>query len=76
MRRVDRAVVDKWLDQNGPDGVSRLAVKSGVSASTIAKMRAGRVPVKASSRLAICRSIGVSEEVLFPAVGAEGNEAS
>ena len=76
MRRVERPVIDHWIEQNGPDGVSRLAVESGVSASTINKLRGGRAPVRASTRLAICRVLKVEEGLLFPLIGVSGGEAS
>ncbi len=80
MRRVVRAIIDNWIDRNGPDGVTQLAYKSGVSASTINKLRGGRTPTKASTRLAICRTIGVTENELFPpgestAIGSSEEEA-
>lgn len=76
MRRVVRPVIDQWIDKNGPDGISQLAYKSGVSASTIAKLRGGRVPTKASTRLAICRILEVSEDTLFPISNPSPNEPS
>jgi transcriptional regulator with XRE-family HTH domain len=66
-RRTNREILDEWLEKNGPDGVTQLAYKSGVSASTISKARFGiSVPKKPSTRNKICAVLGVSEDVLFP----------
>ena len=74
MRLVAREIINGWIDRNGPDGITQLAYKSGVSSSTISKLRGGRIPTKASTRLAICRAIGVSEDELFPVAATTGKE--
>lgn len=69
-RRTNREILDEWLERNGPDGISRLAIESGVSASTISKARFGiSVPKKLSTRNKICAVLGVSEDILFPLRG-------
>ena len=65
-RRVKRELIDQWVFENGPDGVAKLAVKSGVSSSLISKIRVGRVPVKPITKRALAKAMGVKEEDLFP----------
>lgn len=69
---VRRELIDVWVDRNGPDGLVKLAQKAGVSSSLMNKVRAGSVPKKASSRLAIARALDVCEDVVFPSVTADG----
>lgn len=66
-RRTNRQLLDEWLRRNGPDGVTKLAYESGVSASTISKARFGiSVPKKESTRNKICSVLDVTEDELFP----------
>lgn len=66
-RRVNRPLLDSWIEQNGPDGVSRLAVESKVSADTIKRSRAsGMAPKKLSTCLLISGVLGVNVDELFP----------
>ena len=74
-RRVAREHIDQWVGQNRPDGISKLAVKSQVSASHIQSIRRGLVPSKEVTRQLLCRAIGVSENDLFPPVAAGEEEA-
>lgn len=74
--RVERTHIDKWIDENGPDGLVKLAQKAGVSSSLMNKVRIGAVPKRAATRLSICGALNVSEEVLFPAVRAAKGKAS
>jgi len=67
-KRVHRQLIDTWVQENGPDGVSKLALKSGVSSSMISKVRVGRVPFKIITRRALAVAIGVEESALFPDV--------
>jgi len=76
MRTVRRSLIDEWVHDNGPDGVSRLALKSGVSASFVSKIRVGRVPVKPITRRAMAKAIGVGEDELFPFVDDDREQAS
>jgi len=72
-RRANRKLLDEWIGRNGPDGISRLAVESNVSASTITKARCGSViPKKESTLQRICEVIGVKIDELFPLVRAGG----
>jgi len=73
-RRVALERLDQWISRNRPDGVSKLAVKSEVSASTIWSIRRGLVPAKDITRKALAGAIGVSEDDLFPPA-ATGEEA-
>lgn len=66
MRVVNRTIIDEWVTENGPDGIARLAVRSGISSSMISKVRVGRVPTKRNTRRDIALAIGVTEEQLFP----------
>lgn len=75
-RGLNRPVLENWIQANGPDGISKLAVESAVSASTISKLRYGRVPVKSSTRLRLCKIIGVLEDVLFPIASNSRRRAS
>lgn len=70
-RRVARVLIDRWVDKNGPDGLLKLAQATGVSASTITKVRNGLIPKKQSTRDRLCNVLGE----LFPLVGAS-EEAS
>jgi transcriptional regulator with XRE-family HTH domain len=65
-RRVERDILDMWIDQNKPSAVAKLALESGISASTIEKVRLGYVPPKKSTRRRLYECIGVSENELFP----------
>lgn len=74
-RRVERTLIDRWIDKNGPDGLLELARASGVSSSTISKARLGYVPKRQRTRDRLCSVLKVSEARLFPPVRA-GEEAS
>jgi len=65
-RYVNRAHLDKWIDENGPHGLSKLVLKSEVSASTIDKVRLGYVPPKKITRRLLCKAVGLKEDELFP----------
>lgn len=65
-RRTERDIIDRWIDEHGPDGLLRLADESGVSSSTITKARIGYVPKKHGTRAKLCKALGVSEQELFP----------
>ena len=73
-RRVERSLIDQWVDENGPDGLLKLASLSGVSSSTWIKARAGVVPKRKRTRDGMIRALNVTEAKLFPVVGAAGNE--
>jgi hypothetical protein len=66
-RRTDRKILDDWIERNGPDGVTVLAYKSKVSASTIQKARASeKAPKKLSTLQRISETIGAEVDDLFP----------
>jgi len=65
-RRTNRKIIDEWIEKNGPNGQSKLAVESGISNSLISKARNGDVPKKMSSRIRLARFLNVSEDDLFP----------
>lgn len=72
-RTVDRSHIDKWIDANYPDAITKLAGASKVPANTLTKIRTGYVPKDAEKRKSLAGVLGVSEDELFPL---EGNEAS
>lgn len=76
MKTVNRTIIDEWIKENGPDGMSKLAVKSKVPSNTISKVRVGMVPKSELIRDALSRALSVSEAELFPTVGAEEKKAS
>lgn len=76
IRRVERQLLDEWIDRNGPDGISELAIASRVSASLIAKIRIGCVPKKEITRMKLCRAIEVTEDELFPVLPDGEDKAS
>jgi lambda repressor-like predicted transcriptional regulator len=73
VRRVNRKILDHWIHNNGPDGISKLAVKSQVAADTIKRSRASNVaPKKPITQQLIAEAIGVEVNELFPAVAPKG----
>ena len=74
--KVNIDVIKDWLAENGPDGVSKLAIGSKISSSTIRKIRSGYVPKKLSTRRDVARFMGVTEDALFPLVGAKGRKSA
>jgi transcriptional regulator with XRE-family HTH domain len=74
IRNVERTHLDRWIEEHGPDGISKLAIRSEVSASTISKVRTGFVPAKTATRRALAEAIGIEEDTLFPLVAAEGKD--
>jgi hypothetical protein len=65
-KTVNRDIIDDWIDQNGPNGLARLSIESGVSPSTIGYARRGVAPKKDRTRLKLARAVGVAESILFP----------
>ncbi len=66
-RTTNRILIDQWINLNGPNGISKLAVESKVSDSTISKIRAtGEAPKKHSTRAQLCQAMGHAEDELFP----------
>lgn len=75
-RTVNRTLIDEWVTKRNPEGVSRLALRATVSASTIAKCRAGIVPAKLSTRKLLCEALEVTEDELFPTLARGNGKAS
>lgn len=75
MKTVNRVLIDRWVDMNGPDGLIKLAALAGVSSSLLQKTRIGLVPKKGFTRMKICNALGVTESDLFP-VSAGKDKAS
>lgn len=66
-RRVNKELLNNWIQEHGPDGISRLAVESRVSAETIKRSRAsGIAPKKLSTCLLISKAVGANLDELFP----------
>ncbi len=45
-------IIRDWIDQNGPQGMEKLAVQAGISIATVIKVARGHVP-----RLEIIRKL-------------------
>lgn len=73
---VARQIIDEWIDRNGPDGLLKLAQKSGVSSSTISRARLGVVPKKASTRIRLAKALERSEQEVFRSGGTHNGHAS
>lgn len=72
-RTVQRELIDFWISEAGRDGITKLANKSKIPASSISKIRNGRVPKDRDQREKLAKAIGVKESELFPAVPAVGD---
>lgn len=70
-RTVRISIIEKWLNENGPLPVERLAMRAGVSASLISKVRLGNEPKKTRTRQKLAEALGVTEDELFPLVAAK-----
>ena len=65
IRRVNRVLIDAWVDEAAPGGVAKLFSKSGISTATIEKVRQGHVP-STPTKKALASAIGVTVDELFP----------
>lgn len=74
--RVARSLIDDWVNENGPDGLLKLAKRSGVSSSTWTKARLGVVPKRVRTRRKMYEALKVQEAELFVPVGAGEEQAS
>lgn len=73
-RRVNRPLLDKWIQRHGPDGISRLAVESNVAAETIKKSRAsGEAPKKYITCKLISDAMGAELDDVFPPIEEEAS---
>lgn len=75
-RIVKRELIDQWINEKYPDAISQLAAASRVPASSIAKIRNGRVPKDSGKRQSLARAIGTTENKLFPIVPDGEEQAS
>lgn len=76
-RRLNRALLDKWISEHGPDGVSRLAIQSQVSSETIKRVRASEVaPKKLITCKRLSEAVGATVDELFPLPKKAGGRAS
>lgn len=75
-RAVNREPIDNWVAENYPDAITKLASKSEVPASSIVKIRNGRVPKNADYRRRLADKLGISEDELFPPVKDDEEAAS
>lgn len=70
-RTIRREYIDRWIDEAYPDGITKLARKSRVPASSISKIRTGRIPKNRVDRRKLAKALGVTEDELFPVQGDE-----
>lgn len=70
-RRVERQIIDEWIDRNAPNGLAKLSLAAGVSIALIAHARIGNVPAKAGTRMRLASALKVTEDQLFPIVPEE-----
>lgn len=63
--KLNAELLRKWIDENGPNGVAKLSVGSGVSVSVIAKMRCGFIPKRANTRRKIAEFLKIGEAELY-----------
>ncbi len=71
MRKIRRELIDSWLSEAYPDAITKLAQKSKVPASSISKIRNGRIPKNRRDRQRLAKALGVHEDDLFPVAGDE-----
>lgn len=74
--KVNRKIIDDYIDMHSPNGLEKLSVKAGISGSTIVRARNGESPTKLGTRLAICRAIGCEHDDLFLPSTTGNEEAS
>jgi transcriptional regulator with XRE-family HTH domain len=65
-RVVNRKLIDSWIADAYPNALTKLSVASKVPASSISKIRQGRVPKDRLKLEALARAIGVEVDQLFP----------
>lgn len=75
-RKIERKLIDRWVENHTPDGLLKLAQKSGVSSSTIARARIGDVPKKPITRQRLAKAVDATEDQLFPLVTAGVEQVS
>ena len=65
-RTVNSELIHAFIRQHYPDGIKRLSDITRIPTTTIAKIRAGHVPVSALQRWSLAEGLGVKEDALFP----------
>lgn len=62
---VKREIIDNWIARNNPNGLFKLAERSGLSTGSIANARNGKGLKKLISIKKLCRALGVTEAELI-----------
>lgn len=70
--KVNTEMFKDWLDENGPNGIAKLAIETGLSVSLLQKVRSGVAPKKQSTRKRILAALGFNECEFFPSGEREG----
>jgi len=67
---TNRNIIDKWVAENGPNGLAKLSAYCGVSTRLLAVIRSGslKYPKRYSTRKKICDFLNVKHVDLFPGV--------
>lgn len=76
MRRVERLFIDEWVVEHSPNAMTKLSNETKIPAGTLGQIRGGRVPRNELIIKALCETLGVSEDELFPPVSADENETT
>jgi transcriptional regulator with XRE-family HTH domain len=66
MRTSNYEIIENWIQRHRPNGHLQLSKLSGVSVTTIYNARQGFAPSREETRLKLCKSLGVTENKLFP----------
>jgi len=72
--KVNRELIDKWIEDNSPDGIGKLGMLSKIPTNSLAKLRLGWVPKDILKRESLARVLGVAHDELF--FSTEDSEAS
>lgn len=70
--RVKREIIDNWIARHNPNGLFKLAERSGLSTGLIGNARLGKGAKKLVTIKKLCRALGVTENDLI----LDENEAS
>lgn len=71
-RAVNIETLNSWIEEHGPLGLEKLAVKSGISSSLIEKARRGLPPRKLGTMKAIADAMTEDVDDLFPLLAPTG----
>ena len=67
MRRVvNKELINQWIADAYPNALTKLSNASKVPASSISKIRTGRVPKDFDQLKSLAKAIGVEVDELFP----------